>query len=43
VPADSVWLSKGLVAMARFFVGDGTLRETLQRIADLAVEAVPGA
>ena len=43
VPADSVSLSNGLVAMARFFVGDGTLRETLQRIADLAVEAVPGA
>ena len=43
VPADSVWLSNGLVAMDRFFVGDGTLRETLERIAELAVAAVPGA
>ena len=43
MPADSMSLSKGLVAMARFFVGDSTLQETLQRVADLSLEAVPRA
>ena len=29
--------------LSRFFVGDGTLEETLSRVADLTVEAVPAA
>ena len=29
--------------MARFFVGDATLRDTLQRVAELALDAVPAA
>jgi len=33
-------LSKGLDAMSRFFVGDDTLEETLQRVSDLACDAV---
>ena len=41
--ADSASLSEGLVVMARFFVGDATLRETLQRVTDLALKAVPAA
>ena len=40
MPANSESLSKGLEAMSSFFVGDATLRETLQRVADLACEAV---
>lgn len=29
--------------MSRFFVGDGTLSETLTRVSDLTVEAIPAA
>lgn len=36
-------LGEGLAVLARFFVGDGTLQETLYRVADLAAEAVHGA
>ena len=36
-------LGESLAALSRFFVGDGTLEETLYRVADLAAEAVPGA
>ena len=41
--ANSESLSKGLEAMSRFFVGDATLQETLQRVSELACEAVGGA
>jgi GAF domain-containing protein len=34
-------LTSSLAALSRFFVGDGTLQETLSRVADLTVEAVP--
>ncbi len=33
-------LSSSLAALSRFFVGDGTLQETLTRVADLTIEAV---
>jgi GAF domain-containing protein len=33
-------LTSSLAALSRFFVGDGTLQETLTRVADLTVEAV---
>ncbi|HJR25908.1 MAG TPA: GAF and ANTAR domain-containing protein [Acidimicrobiales bacterium] len=33
-------LTSSLAALSRFFVGDGTLQETLSRVADLTVEAV---
>lgn len=33
-------LTSSLAAMSRFFVGDGTLQQTLSRVADLTVEAV---
>jgi GAF domain-containing protein len=36
-------LSADLHALSLFFVGDGTLEETLTRVADLTVEAVPAA
>jgi GAF domain-containing protein len=36
-------LTTSLAALSRFFVGDGTLEETLTRVADLTVEAVPSA
>jgi GAF domain-containing protein len=36
-------LGESLAALTRFFVGDGTLEETLLRVSELAVEAVPGA
>lgn len=36
-------LSDSLAALSRFFVGDGTLEETLTRVADLTTDAVPGA
>lgn len=36
-------LSESLAALARFLVGDGTLQETLQRVSELTVEAVPPA
>jgi GAF domain-containing protein len=34
-------LTSSLAALSRFFVGDGTLQETLTRVADLTVEALP--
>jgi GAF domain-containing protein len=34
-------LTSSLAALSRFFVGDGTLQETLSRVADLTVEALP--
>ena len=34
-------LARSLAALSRFFVGDGTLKETLDRVANLAQEAVP--
>jgi GAF domain-containing protein len=34
-------LRDSLVALSRFFVGDGTLQQTLTRVADLTVEAIP--
>lgn len=40
MPANSTSLSKGLAAMSRFFVGDATLRETLQQVSELACQAV---
>ena len=36
-------LTASLSALSRFFVGDGTLEETLTRVSDLTVEAVPAA
>ena len=36
-------LTNSLAALSRFFVGDGTLEQTLARVADLTVEAVPAA
>lgn len=36
-------LSGSLAALSRFFVGDGTVHETLVRVADLTVEAIPAA
>src|SRR3954462_10926407 len=36
-------LTESLAALSRFFVGDGTLEETLQRVTDLTVDAVDGA
>lgn len=36
-------LARSLSALARFFVGDGTLHETLSRVAHHAEEAVPAA
>ncbi len=33
-------LTSSLAALSRFFVGDGTLQQTLTRVADLTVEAV---
>ncbi len=36
-------LDEGLAALSRFFVGDGTLKETLDRVAQLAQQAVPAA
>jgi GAF domain-containing protein len=36
-------LSSSLAALSRFFVGDGTLSDTLSRVADLTLEAVPSA
>ena len=35
-------LTESLRALSRFFVGDGTVQETLQKVADLANEAVEG-
>lgn len=36
-------LSASLAALSRFFVGDGTVEQTLLRVSDLTVEAVPPA
>jgi GAF domain-containing protein len=36
-------LARSIAALSRFFVGDGTLQETLNRVASLAEEALPGA
>ena len=36
-------LSASLAALSRFFVGDSTVQETLQRVSDLTVDAVPAA
>jgi GAF domain-containing protein len=36
-------LAKSLAALSRFFVGDGTLRDTLDRVTKHAEEAVPAA
>src|SRR5215218_3063559 len=36
-------LSRSLSALSRFFVGDGTLHETLSRVSHFAVDAVPAA
>jgi GAF domain-containing protein len=33
-------LTRSLAALSRFFVGDGTVQETLNRVADLTVEAI---
>ena len=35
--------AKSLAALSRFFVGDGTLEQTLTRVVDLSVEAVQAA
>lgn len=36
-------LTESLTSLSRFFVGDRTLRETLARVSELTVEAVPSA
>jgi GAF domain-containing protein len=36
-------LAEGMAALSRFFVGDGTLEQTLQRVAEITTTAVPGA
>jgi GAF domain-containing protein len=36
-------LTGSLAALSRFFVGDGTLGQTLTRVSDLTVEAIPAA
>ena len=36
-------ITEGLAALSRFFVGDGTLKETLERVAHLAQQAIPAA
>jgi GAF domain-containing protein len=36
-------LTASLSALSRFFVGDGTVEDTLRRVSDLTVEAVPAA
>ena len=36
-------LERSLAALSRFFVGDGTLHDTLQRVAEYAEQAVPAA
>ena len=43
MPASSESLSEALTAMSGFFVGDATLKETLQRVSDLACDTVPNA
>ena len=41
--ASSESLTEGVEAMSRFFVGDATLGDTLQRVSELACAAVPSA
>lgn len=36
-------LNESLAALSRFFVGDGTFEDTLQRVTDLTVDAIEGA
>ena len=36
-------LSESLASLSHFFVGEATLQETLQRVADLACKTIPGA
>lgn len=36
-------LNESLAALSRFFVGDGTFEDTLQRVTDLTVDAIDGA
>jgi GAF domain-containing protein len=36
-------LNSSLAALSRFFVGDGTLEQTLTRVADLTLDAIPRA
>jgi GAF domain-containing protein len=36
-------LTSSLAALSRFFVGDGTVQQTLQRVSELTVEAIPAA
>lgn len=43
MPASSESLSEGLAVMSRFFVGDATLGETLEKVSDLACDAVSNA
>ena len=43
MPASSESLTEGVEAMSRFFVGDATLGDTLQRVSELACAAVPSA
>jgi len=40
--ADSA-LTESLAALSTFFVGDGTFEDTLHRVSDLTVRAIPGA
>lgn len=43
MPASSESLSEGLAVMSRFFVGDATLCETLEKVSHLACDAVSNA
>ena len=43
MPANSESLTKGVEAMSRFFVGDATLGDTLQRVSELACAALSSA
>jgi GAF domain-containing protein len=43
VPNDTEALRDSIAALSGFFVGEGTLAETLQRVADLTAKAVPPA
>ena len=36
-------LTASLAALSRFFVGDGTIQETLERVSNLTVDAIPAA
>lgn len=43
MPADSSPLGKSLRAISQYCVGDATLQETLQRVAELSLDAIPSA